>query len=110
MKPTQPKRKQPLFGVAEWITLICCIVLCWQTWQLIYKDNYVSGSLVSNRSFAPPAFLFSFILSSYAAWKIERFDLPLRIGAWLVSIVVGYLSIGLLLIMINGFVCQLARH
>lgn len=76
----------------------------------MYKDNFVSEGLVSNRSFAPVAFMFSFVLSSYAVWRAERIEVPCRVIAWPIIVFLGYLGFGLALILLNGWVGQLAKH
>ena len=84
--------------------LIACFLLAARTAHLIYLDHFGPMGAVSNRSFAPAAAGFSLVASSYFSFGTDRFSLHLRLLAWPVLLVIGYLGIGLGLIVLNDLV------
>ncbi|MGJ8643756.1 MAG: hypothetical protein ACSHX9_10135 [Luteolibacter sp.] len=71
------------------------------TAHMIYHDSYVEGSKYSNRSFAIPAAGFSALLVGYLAYRLKWLPLWSRIVSAPFVFFVGYLAIGLGLIVLN---------
>lgn len=69
--------------------------------RMIYHDSFVDSTTYSNRSFALPGAGFSFLLVSYGCVRLSRVPLWIRLVVAPFAFFVGYLVIGLIIILIN---------
>ncbi len=96
--PDTPYRKWlPEVALAAGLILLGIIV-----GRMIYHDSFVDGSTYSNRSFALPGAGFSLTLVIYACIRLTFLPLWVRLVGAPFAFFVGYLGIGLMLILINA--------
>lgn len=94
-------------GAPEWIGLGCGAALSAATTWLIVTDLRTPEGY-SNRVYAPPAFGFALLVASYGTVRLRGVPFVLRLLAWPVAVLAGYLGFGLALIIFVGLLRQFA--
>jgi hypothetical protein len=86
----------------EIISGCCFLAVAAIVARMMYHDSFVDGSTYSNRSFALPGAGFSLSIVVYGCVRLRRVPLWLRLLVAPFVFFVGYLGIGLALILINA--------